>query len=190
MPSARSRLLLALAIALIVGAAFAAGVLLTPRPPQGTGPGPMEGPSEDLPPAPDFRLRAFDGRMLALSDFRGKAVVLNFWASWCTPCRQEMPILERISREFKGSGLVVLGIDVLDDEQDARAFLAALRITYPNVFDPDQTRMRLYRVAALPTTILIDRQQRQRGRFVGGYLGEPGYRELRDQVLTLLNGQP
>ena len=190
MPSARTRLLLALAIALLVGAAFAAGVLLTPRPPQGAGPGPMEGPSEALPPAPDFRLRAFDGRMLALSDFRGKAVILNFWASWCTPCRQEMPNLERVYREFGGDGLVVLGVDVLDDERDARAFLAALQITYPNVFDPEQTRMRLYRVAALPTTILIDREQRQRGRFVGGYLGEPGYQKLRDQVLALLNGRP
>ena len=185
----RSRLLLSLAIALIIGGAFAAGVLLTtprpraPRPPQ------VEGPSEPR-PAPDFRLRSFDGRMVALADFRGKPVVLNFWASWCTPCRQEMPNLERVWKEFRGQGLVVLGIDVLDDEKDAAAFLKALSITYPNVFDPDQTRMRLYRVAALPTTILIDREQRQRGRFVGGYLGEGGYKDLREQVVKLLNDSP
>jgi thiol-disulfide isomerase/thioredoxin len=190
MPASRSRLLLSLAIALIVGAAYAAGVLLpaprrqAPRLPR------AEVPSQTLPAAPDFRLRAFDGRSVALSDFRGRPVVLNFWASWCTPCRQEMPILERVWKEFKGRGLVVLGIDVLDDDKDARAFLKALDITYPNVFDPDQTRMRLYRVGALPTTILIDREQRQRDRFVGGYLGEAGYQELRDQVLKLLNRSP
>jgi thiol-disulfide isomerase/thioredoxin len=190
MPSARSRLLLSLAIALIVGAAFAAGVLLTPRAPQGPGPGRLETPSDALPPAPDFRLRAFGGRMLALSEFRGKAVVLNFWASWCTPCRAEMPNLERLYREFGGDGLVVLGIDVLDDEPDARAFLASLKVTYPNVFDPEQTRMRRYRVAALPTTILIDRSQRQRGRFVGGFVGETGYQQLKEQVVALLDGRP
>lgn len=190
MPSARSRLLLSFAIALIVGAAFAAGVLLTPPTPQGAGPGRVDSPSGALPPAPDFRLRAFDGRLLSLSEFRGKAVVLNFWASWCTPCREEMPNLERIYREVGGDGLVVLGIDVLDDEPDARAFLASLKVTYPNVFDPEQTRMRLYRVSALPTTILIDRSQRQRGRFVGGYVGEAGYQRLREQVLALLDGRP
>jgi peroxiredoxin len=191
MPSAKSRLLLSLAIALIVGAAFAAGVLFTPRVPQDAGPGRLQAPSGGaLPPAPDFRLRAFDGRPLALSDFRGKAVVLNFWASWCTPCREEMPNLERIHREFGDEGLVVLGISVLDDEPDARAFLTSLKVTYPNVFDPEQTRMRLYRVAALPTTILIDRSQRQRGRFVGGFVGEAGYQRLQEQVLALLDGRP
>jgi thiol-disulfide isomerase/thioredoxin len=117
-------------------------------------------------------------------------VVLNFWASWCTPCRAEMPNLERLSRELGGDGLVVLGIDVLDDERDARAFLAALGITYPNVFDPEQTRMRLYRVAALPTTILIDRGQQVRGRFVGGYVGAAGYQRLREQAAGLLDGRP
>lgn len=190
MPSARSRLLLSLGIALVIGGAFAAGVLLTPRSPRQSSPGPAPGPAPAALPAPDFRLRAFDGRTLALSDFRGKAVVLNFWASWCTPCRQEMPNLERLYREYGARGLVVLGIAVLDDEQDARAFLTSLRITYPNVFDPEQTRMRLYRVAALPTTVLVDGAQRQRGRFVGGYVGEAGYQRLRALALELLAGPP
>ena len=101
-----------------------------------------------------------------------------------------MPILERLWQEFRDQGLVVLGIAVLDDEKDAAAFVKALAITYPNVFDPDQTRMRLYRVAALPTTVFIDRRQRQRGRFVGGYVGEAGYNALRDEVRGLLNAAP
>jgi thiol-disulfide isomerase/thioredoxin len=184
-----NRYLLSLGIALVVGAAFAAGILLPP-PRQASRLPRAEEFTQEVSRAPDFRLRAFDGRPVALSDFRGKPMMLNFWASWCTPCREEMPILERVWTEFKDRGLVVLGIDVLDDERDARRFLKALKITYPNVFDPDQTRMRLYRVGALPTTILIDREQRQRDRFVGGYPGEAGYKELRGQVLTLLQTSP
>lgn len=154
---------------------------LTPRP---------AAPPETFRPAPDFRLRSFDGRMIALSDFHGKVVVLNFWASWCTPCKQEMPNLERAWQEFKDRGVVVLGVDVLDDPEDAAAFLTALRITYPNVYDPEQTRMNAYRVTGLPTTVFIDREQRIRTRYVGGYLGEAGHEELRRQILALLEPSP
>lgn len=137
-------------------------------------------------PAPDFTLRTLDRKPLALSDFRGKIVVLNFWASWCTPCKQEMPNLERVWKEFGRRGVMVLGIDVQDDPEDAAAFMKALKITYPSVYDPEQTRMNAYQVTALPTTFFIDQQMRIRGRVVGGYLGEEGYRELRRQILVLL----
>lgn len=147
-------------------------------------------PPQTFRPAPDFRLRSFDGGLIALSDFRGKVVVLNFWASWCTPCKQEMPNLERAWQEFRDRGVVVLGIDVLDDQKDAAAFLEALQITYPNVYDPDQTRMVAYQVTGLPTTIFIDREQRIRTRYVGGYLGEAGHNQLRRQILGLLNASP
>lgn len=147
---------------------------------------PAAPPAQIFRPAPDFTLRTFDGKPLALSNFRGKVVVLNFWASWCTPCKQEMPNLERAWKEFKDRGVVVLGIDVLDDIEDAAAFLKLLKITYPNVFDPDNARMNTYQVTALPTTIFIDRQMRIRGRFIGGYIGERGYQELREQIMTLL----
>lgn len=142
-----------------------------------------------LRPAPDFRLRTLQGKPLALSDFRGKVVVLNFWASWCTPCKEEMPNLERVWKEFGSRGVMVLGIDVEDDPEDAAAFMKALKITYPSVYDPEQTRMNAYQVTALPTTFFIDQQMRIRGRVVGGYLGEEGYRELRRQILALLKSQ-
>jgi len=116
--------------------------------------------------------------------------VLNFWASWCTPCKQEMPNLERVWVEFKDRGVVVLGVDVQDDMEEAAAFLKALRITYPNVFDPDQDRLIAYQVTGIPTTIFIDREQRIRGRFAGGYLGEAGRAQLRRQILALLNAGP
>ncbi len=185
----RFRSLLPLAIGAVLFAALAALLFVAaprrPAPPSVSPPA-MRTPVESFPPAPDFRLRAFDGGPVALSDFRGQAVVLNFWASWCTPCRQEMPNLERAWREFRDQGLVVLGVDVLDDAKDAAAFLKALGITYPNVFDPEQTRMRAYRVSALPTTILIDRAQRVRARYVGGYVGERGYANLHRQIRDLL----
>ncbi|MGH2398765.1 MAG: TlpA family protein disulfide reductase [bacterium] len=141
-------------------------------------------------PAPDFRLSGFDGKEHALSDFKGRVVVLNFWASWCTPCKQEMPNLERAWKEFGHRGVVVLGIDVQDDMEEAAAFLIAFRITYPNVFDPGQERLLAYRVTGIPTTIFVDRDQRIQSRFAGGYLGESGYAHLRRQILTLLNDTP
>lgn len=150
--------------------------------------GPDISPPQAARPAPDFRLRTFDGGTLALSDFRGKIVVVNFWASWCTPCKQEMPNLERLWRAYRSRGVVVLGVDVQDDPDDARAFLRALQITYPNVHDPGQERMTAYQVVALPTTVFVDRGQRLRGRFVGGYVGDAGYTELQRQVDVLLAG--
>lgn len=187
----RRRIVWLIAAATLAGAAVAVwfGLRGSPTPRPSVPPAPTI-PPEASRPAPDFRLRSFDGRVIALSDYRGKVVILNFWASWCTPCKQEMPNLERVWQEFKDRGVVVLGIDVLDDMEDAAAFLEALKITYPNIFDPGNARMNTYRVTALPTTIFIDRQQRQRARFVGGYLGEAGYADLRRQVLDLLRPEP
>ena len=178
----RSRRLLVWLLAPVILAAMGTVVYLSRRMPPP--------PTQTSRPAPDFRLNGFDGRPLALSDLSGRVVVLNFWASWCTPCKQEMPNLERLWLEFKDRGVVVLGIDVQDDIEDAAAFLKALGITYPNVFDPDQDRLIAYQVTGIPTTIFIDRAQRIRGRFAGGYLGEAGYAELRRQILPLMSAPP
>lgn len=137
-------------------------------------------------PAPDFRLRSFGGPLIALSDFRGRSIVLNFWASWCLPCREEMPNLERAWREFRGRGVTVLGLNVADDYDEGAAFLAQLKITYPNAYDPEQTRLNAYRVSGLPTTIFIDADMRARARVSGAYLDSQGYEQLRRQILALL----
>ena len=86
-------------------------------------------------PAPDFVLTTYDGQRLQLSDFRGQVVLLNFWASWCPPCRVEAPVLQRAAERLDSAGLVVIGIDVWDDETQARAFLDEFGVTYPNVED-------------------------------------------------------
>jgi len=136
-------------------------------------------------PAHDFNLRSFTGPPIALRNFRGKTVVLNFWASWCVPCREEMPNLERAWQEFHARGIVVLGINVADDYDEAAAFVRALAITYPNVFDSEQTRLNTYRVTGLPTTFFIDPQMQIRGEVPGGYVGPDGYKRLRQQIMAL-----
>ncbi len=141
-------------------------------------------------PAPDFRLRSFGGPLIALSDFRGRVVVLNFWASWCLPCREEMPNLERAWREFRGRGVTVLGLNVADDYDEATSFLKQLRITYPNVFDPEETRLNQYQVTGLPTTFFVDRQLRIHGRVAGGFQGAQGYEELGRQIFALVTDTP
>jgi peroxiredoxin len=141
-------------------------------------------------PAPEFRLRSFAGRTISLSEFRGDLIVLNFWASWCVPCREEMPTLERAWQEFGNRAVVIVGINVADDYDAARDFLKQVGVTYPNVYDPEQTRLEAYQVTALPTTVLIDPKMRIRGRVAGGYIREAGYQTLRKHVLSLLDTSP
>lgn len=152
--------------------------------------GPVAPSGPALRKAYDFRLRSFSGPLTSLSDFRGEFIVFNFWASWCVPCREEMPNLERTWRNLRNRGVVVLGINVSDDYDDAAAFLKQLRITYPNVYDPEQTRLNQYQVTGLPTTFFIDTQLRIRGRVAGGYLGDQGYQQLRGQILQFLLALP
>jgi thiol-disulfide isomerase/thioredoxin len=109
-------------------------------------------------PAPDFTLRSLDGVALSLSGQRGKAVVLNFWATWCIPCRTEMPAIERLYQRHKDQGLevVAINLDVLSTA-GVEAFLKEVKVTFPIVLDPEWSTARVYRVLGLPTTYLIDR---------------------------------
>lgn len=108
--------------------------------------------------APDFTLTGTDGKVMRLSDLAGKGVILNFWATWCGPCRQEMPLLQRAYEAHASEGLVVLGVDVGEQPAQVQAFLKELGLTFPTVLDANQETSRLYRVYGLPTTFFIDRQ--------------------------------
>jgi peroxiredoxin len=105
-------------------------------------------------PAPDFALRALDGTTVRLSDLRGKKVLVNFWASWCVPCRNEMP---EFQQAYADGSLVVLAVNALDldDEEQARAFVKQLGFTYPVVFDDQGEVQRAYNVRGLPTSYLV-----------------------------------
>lgn len=109
-------------------------------------------------PAPAFQLNSNTGKPLALADFRGQIVLLNFWASWCGPCRQEMPILEQLSRQYHGKGVTLLGINVEPDSAAAVDWLKATPVTFPILFDTDSKVSSLYEVAGMPNTVIIDRK--------------------------------
>jgi len=120
-------------------------------------------------PAPALTLPRLDGKgTLGLAAFRGRPVVVNFWASWCVPCRDEAPVLERAWRSNRGRGLVVLGVDANDDfVGDARRFARTLGLTYPMIRDTRGSTLGHWGVGNLPTTYFVDR----RGRVVGRVLG-------------------
>ncbi len=112
-------------------------------------------PMKENSPTPDFSLPTPDGKKISLKDFRGKIVFLNFWASWCVPCREEMPAMDRLYQEFKDKNFVVLAVAVKDRKQDAISFVKELKLTYPIGLDPEGEVGLLYGAWGLPTTYLI-----------------------------------
>ncbi len=113
-------------------------------------------------PAPDFTLRAMDGPNLRLKEQRGRVVMVNFWATWCGPCRQEMPQLNRLYEKYKASGFVLLGVNVDDDQRKAAEVAAKLGVTFPVLLDTDKTVSKLYDLSTMPSTVIIDRDGKVR----------------------------
>jgi cytochrome c biogenesis protein CcmG, thiol:disulfide interchange protein DsbE len=134
-------------------------------------------------PAVELPLLA-GGAPAALADYRGKVVVLNYWASWCTPCRAEAPLLERWQRRIATHGATVLGIDSLDVTGDANAFVRKYRITFPVLRDRDGETQRRFGVTGYPETLVVDRQ----GRIAALRRGPVDDAFLRVAVLPLLKG--
>ena len=118
-------------------------------------------------PAPDFRLARFDGGELVLSEQNGRPTVINFWASWCPPCRDEARILEGLWRRHQAAGVLMIGIDIQDAEADAREFLREFNITYPNGRDEDGRITIDYGVIGLPVTFFVNREGIVERRWVG-----------------------
>jgi cytochrome c biogenesis protein CcmG/thiol:disulfide interchange protein DsbE len=117
--------------------------------------------------APAFSLQRLNGGgPLSLASLRGKAVVLNFFASWCVPCKREAPVLEHVWRDYRSQGVVVLGIDTNDASNDARKFISAHGVTYPTVGGARYGLMAKYGLPGLPVTYVLNRQ----GRIVGGQI--------------------
>jgi peroxiredoxin len=110
---------------------------------------------KDQAATPDFTLPNLEGKKVSLQDFRGKVIFLNFWATWCVPCREEMPAMEKLYREFKDKNFVVLAVNVKDRKPDAVSFVKELKLSYPIVIDPDAQVGLLYGAWGLPTTYLI-----------------------------------
>lgn len=113
---------------------------------------------KDHPAAPDFTLLNAGGRKISLKDYRGKVVFLNFWATWCESCREEMPSMDRLYKEFRGQGLEIVAVNVKEKRQEALAFAKELKLTYPILLDPEGEVGLLYGAFGLPATYLIDRK--------------------------------
>ena len=112
--------------------------------------------------APDFTLRSLDGPNLRLAEQRGRIVLVNFWASWCGPCRQEMPQLNRLHDKYRDLGLLVLGVNVDDDVRQADALARRYQIRFPVLLDADKAVVQRYGLGAMPATVLVDRDGRVR----------------------------
>lgn len=120
-----------------------------------------------LGPAPGFTLPLFDGGSFRLADQRGKLVVVNFWASWCIPCRNEAPRLEAVAQQYRTRGVLVVGVDTEDTDTDARAFLRQFGLTYPAGADQGLKVTQAYGVSGLPTTFFLSRTGQIERRWLG-----------------------
>lgn len=119
-------------------------------------------------PAPDFRLARFDGTEFRLSDYRGQVVLVNFWASWCPPCRNEAPDLNALYEDYRRAGFTIIGVNMLESSrQKALDFIDEFGLAYPNGEDIDEKVTNLYRVEAPPESFLIDRRGNVRRFFIG-----------------------
>ena len=112
--------------------------------------------------APDFTLRTLAGSNMRLQEQRGQVVLVNFWATWCGPCRKEMPHLNRIADKYRGSGLVMLGVNIDDDVRNAAEVATKLGVKFPVLLDTDKKVSRLYDLNSMPSTLVIDRSGRVR----------------------------
>jgi peroxiredoxin len=135
-------------------------------------------------PAPDFTLTSRDGQAVSLSDLKGQVVMINFWATWCGPCRKEMPLLEQLYQRYERLGFTLLGVNVEEKGTDAESFLKETPVTFPILFDPANNVSKLYNVSAMPSTVIVDRAGNV--RFLHhGY--QDGYEDdYQDQIRTLV----
>jgi peroxiredoxin/outer membrane lipoprotein-sorting protein len=136
-------------------------------------------------PAPDFSLQSLDGKTYKLSDLKGKVVLIDFWATWCGPCREELPSIEKLHKEFSGKGLVVLGIND-EDKEKVQQFVNQQKLTFPTLLDSGGAVARTYKVNAIPRVILIDKD----GKIVKDITGYYPENEkiLRELITKLLGG--
>lgn len=146
----------------------------------------------ETPPAPGFTLERLDRPgTLSLASLRGKGVVLNFWASWCIPCKDEAPFLEEAWRTNRDRGLVIVGVDAQDFRADARAFMKRFGITYPVVYDGKGSTLGRYGVTGFPETFFVDRRGNLVGeRILGGVNLERNAERFAEGVELALAGAP
>lgn len=142
--------------------------------------------------APPFELKTFDGETIRLSELRGKPVIVNFWASWCIPCRQEAPLLQQVWDKYRSQELVLIGVDYVDTEDAARAFMKEFGVTYPNGPDVGTRIAQAFHITGVPETYFITRAGKlldgkdSTGRANGNWIGVISEAALKERIEKLL----
>ena len=135
-------------------------------------------------PAPAFTLASRAGQDVSLAQYKGNVVMINFWASWCGPCRQEMPLLESIYKKYNKMGFTLIGVNVEPDSNAANEWLKATPVSFPILYDRDSKVSKLYDVAGMPSTVIIDRSGKLRVLHRGYKPGDEN--EYLDSIRTLI----
>jgi len=137
--------------------------------------------------AKSFTLESLEGNEeISLEDFKGKPLVVNFWATWCGPCKEEMPFFERTWKEYKDKGIVFIGIDVMDDKENAQEFIEKLGISYTNLYDPSGKTSNSYGVVALPATFFIDKNGDIAVKHYGSFLGKDAEKAFKSYLEDII----
>ena len=133
----------------------------------------------------DFTLKSFEGDVIRLSDLRGKVVLLDFWASWCVPCREELPLLDLLQRTYGSRGFTVLALNIDNHEENARTFLEQLSVRLNPLWDNDKKVVEAYDVEKMPTTFILD--QAGNIRFIHSGFETGQFHEYKQQIEYLLH---
>jgi cytochrome c biogenesis protein CcmG/thiol:disulfide interchange protein DsbE len=137
--------------------------------------------------APGFTLESNSGAKFSLEDQKGKVLLINFWTSWCPPCRAEMPAIQRVYTDYRGDGLVVIGINATDQDEltSVKSFIADKQLTFPILFDDDGEISRQYNLHSLPTSFFVDQNGIIQDVVIGGPMAEA---LLRSRIERMLEG--
>lgn len=146
----------------------------------------FETPANGIIPSVDFQLPNLSGVDVKLSDYRGQLVFLNFWATWCGPCRSEMPSMENVYNDLKDEGFVILAVDIAEDNKTVQSFVDELGISFPVVLDQTGEIGGVYDARSIPSTYLIGRDGNIIGRAIGARSwDEDGYKDLFKEILSM-----
>jgi peroxiredoxin len=133
---------------------------------------------------PEINLTALDGKKVSLAALRGKVVIVDFWASWCAPCKEEMPVLQSLYKRFGSKGLVVIGVSVDNDREKAKTFIDGLKVSFPIVHDADKSVAGRFKPPRMPTSYVIDKAGKI--RFVHAGFRKEDAKKLEEEITKLL----
>lgn len=133
--------------------------------------------------APEWTLKNLEGKTVSLSDFKGKVVILDFWATWCPPCREEIPGFVRLQKQYGKDGLVVVGVSLDEDVSDVKRFTKRLKVNYPIVMGDEEITEKYWGVQYLPTTFVIDTE----GKVVSRHVGFTETKTFEGEIKPLLS---